>query len=175
MAELPDITRIACDRALRRLAEGDMDALETIYHKLGRKIFMTAFSVLGDTHAAEDIMQDTFVRLAASAGGYREGSNAVAYILTVTRNLAITALEKRKREYPAEEIFGSDAAEEESLPLRELEALRTLTEDDRQIVILKLDAGMKHRDIAALLGITPAACEKRYQRALERLKAYYKM
>ena len=175
MAELPDITRAACDRALRRLAEGDMDALETVYHKLGRKIFMTAFSVLGDSHAAEDIMQDTFLRLAASAGSYREGSNAVAYILTVARNLAITALEKRKREFPAEELFGADAAEEDSLPLRELEALRTLAEEDRQIVILKLDAGMKHRDIAALLGITPAACEKRYQRALERLKAYYKM
>ena len=173
MAELPDITRAACDRALRRLAEGDTDALETVYHKLGRKIFMTAFSVLGDTHAAEDVMQDTFVRLASSAGSYREGSNAVAYILTVTRNLAITALEKRKREYPAEEIFGSDATEEDSLPLRELEALRTLEEGDRQIVILRLDAGMKHRDIAALLGITPAACEKRYQRALKKLKVFY--
>ena len=173
MAELPDITRAVCDRALRRLAEGDMDALEIIYHRLGRKIFMTAFSVLGDTHAAEDIMQDTFLRLAASAGSYRTGNNAIAYILTVTRHLAIDALAKKKREVPAEELFGADAAEEDTLPLRELEALRTLTEDDRQIVILKLDAGMKHRDIAALLGITPAACEKRYQRALGKLKEYY--
>ena len=173
MAELPDITRAVCDRALRRLAEGDMDALEIIYHRLGRKIFMTAFSVLGDTHAAEDIMQDTFLRLAASAGSYRTGNNAIAYILTVTRHLAIDALAKKKREVPAEELFGADAAEEDTLPLRELEALRTLPEEDRQIVILKLDAGMKHRDIAALLGITPAACEKRYQRALGKLKEYY--
>ena len=127
MAELPDITRAACDKALRRLAEGDMSALETVYHKLGRKIFLTAFSVLGNTHTAEDVMQDTFLRLAGSAGGYRAGSNATAYILTVTRNLAINELEKRKREFPAEELFGADAPEEDTLPLRELEALRTLS------------------------------------------------
>ena len=173
MANLPDPTRAACDRALRRLAEGDMSALETVYRKLGRSIFLTAFSVLGDTHAAEDIMQDTFLRLASSAVGYRAGSNAVAYILTIARNLALNALEKRKREFPAEELFGADTAEEDSLPLRELEALRILPEDDRQIVILKLDANMKHRDIAATLGITPVACEKRYRRALEKLKNYY--
>ena len=172
MAELPDITRAVCDRALRRLAEGDMNALETIYHKLGRRIFLTAFSVLGDTHAAEDVMQDTFLRLAEYARGYRPDSNAVAYILTVTRRLAIDAQEKRKREFSAEEVFGA-VRDEESLPLRELEALQSLSEEDRQIVILKLDGRMKHRDIAALLGITPAACEKRYQRALAKLKVYY--
>ena len=108
MAIIPDLTRTACDRALKRLAAGDVSALETIYHQLGRKIFMTAFSVLGDTHAAEDVMQDTFLRLTEYAHAYREEGNAVAYILTVTRRLAINELEKRKREFPAEEIFGAD-------------------------------------------------------------------
>ena len=75
MAELPDITRAACDRALRRLAERDMDALETVYHKLGRKIFMTAFSVLGDTHAAEDVMQDTFARFKGRFTHPSKGAN----------------------------------------------------------------------------------------------------
>lgn len=173
MTVIPDLTRIACDRALQRLAQGDTEALEIIYHKLGRKIYMTAYAVLGDTHAAEDVMQDTLLRLTEYAHAYRAGSNAVAYILTVARRLAIDTQQRRAREFPAEEIFGSDATEEDSLPLRELEALRTLEEGDRQIVILRLDAGMKHRDIAALLGITPAACEKRYQRALGKLKEYY--
>ncbi|MBQ7322460.1 MAG: sigma-70 family RNA polymerase sigma factor [Clostridia bacterium] len=173
MTVIPDLTRTVCDRALKRLAEGDIDALETIYHRIGRKIFITAFSVLGDTHAAEDVMQDTFLRLTEYAHAYREEGNAVAYILTVTRRLAINELEKRKREFPAEEIFGANSSAEDALPLRELDALRTLPEEDRQIVILRLDTGMKHRDIAALLGMTPAACEKRYQRALKKLKDYY--
>ena len=174
MTVIPDLTRTACDRALQRLAQGDTEALEIIYHKLGRKIYMTAYAVLGDTHTAEDVMQDTFLRLTEYAHTYRAESNAVAYILTVTRRLAIDAQQRRARELPAEEIFGGDTSEADGIPMRELEALRTLTEEDRQIVILRLDAGMKHRDIAALLGITTAACEKRYQQALERLKAYYR-
>ncbi len=167
-----DMTRAACDKAMKRLADGDRDALEVIYHRLGRRIFLTAFAVLGDTHAAEDIMQDTFLRLIEHAHAYRAGSNSVAYILTIARRLAMDAGERRRREFPAEEIFGGDDVEE-ALPMRELEALRLLGEEERQIVILRLDSHMKHRDIAALLGITPAACEKRYQRALEKLKTYY--
>ena len=46
-----------CDRALSRLANGDMSALEDIYHQLGRRIYMLALSILRDTHSAEDIMQ----------------------------------------------------------------------------------------------------------------------
>jgi len=169
------LTRTACDRAMQRLAQGDMDALETIYHKLGRNIFLTAYSILGDTHTAQDVMQDTFVKLAATAQNYRADSNAVAYILTVTRNLAIDECNRRKRETPQEELFDADAATpaEEPVPFAELEALQLLSEEDRRLVILKLDGGMTHRELAKLFGITPAACEKRYRRALEKLKPYY--
>ena len=131
MTVIPDLTRIACDRALQRLAQGDTEALEIIYHKLGRKIYMTAYAVLGDTHAAEDVMQDTLLRLTEYAHAYRAGSNAVAYILTVARRLAIDTQQRRAREFPAEEIFGGDTAQEDGIPMRELEALRTLEEDDR--------------------------------------------
>ena len=148
------------------------DGLEVIYEKLGRRIYLLALSVLRDGAAAEDVMQEVFLRLASSTGSYREGSNASAYILTVTRNLAIDALNRRKREAPSE-IPEDIAADNESPSLRALEALSLLGEDERQIVILKLEGGMKHRDIAPIIGIGTAACEKRYRRALEKLKKYY--
>ena len=60
------------------------------------------------------------------------------------------------------------------MPFSALEALRILDGEERQIVTLKIEGGLKHREIAAMLGITQAACEKRYRRALEKLKQYYK-
>ncbi len=161
-----------CDRALCRLAGGDMSALEDIYNKLGRRIYMLALSILRDTHSAEDIMQDTFVKLAAEARAYRKGSNATAFILTVTRNLSLNLLKKQRREQSSE-VIPDRIDESEAPPLVALEAMSLLDEQERQIVILKLDGGMKHRDIAAVLGITPQACQKRYRRALEKLKPYY--
>lgn len=160
-----------CDRALCRLADGDMSALEDIYHILGRRIYMLALSILRDTHAAEDIMQDTFVKLAAEARAYRKGSNAIAFILTVARNLAINLHNKRRRECPTDTV--PDVAEPDSPSISALEALSLLDETERQIVVMKLDCGMKHKQIAQIVGLSEDACQKRYRRALEKLKPYY--
>ena len=169
-----------CDDALIRLANGDMEALTVIYNKLGRRIFMLAFSILHDKESAEDVMQDTFLRLAREAHTYKGKSNAVAFILTVTRNLSLDVLAKRRREASYErpiesgEEIADDSADFYSEKLGELRALRLLDNDERQIVVMKLDAKMKHRDIAKILSISEEACQKRYRRALEKLKAYYK-
>ena len=56
----------------------------------------------------------------------------------------------------------------------EILALRSLDDDERQIVVMKLDAKMKHKDIALILGLSEDASQKRYRRALEKLKAYYR-
>ena len=166
----------ACDSALCRLAEGDTEALTVIYNTMKRRIFMLAFSILREESAAEDVMQDTFLKLATEAHAYRPGSNAVAFILTVTRNLSVNLLHKRRREIPCAEIGEdmADAAEPDPRPFHALEALSLLDESDRIIVILKLDCGMKHRAIGAFLGISEDACRKRYKRALNRLKTYYR-
>lgn len=160
-----------CDRALCRLSDGDMSALEDIYHILGRRIYMLALSILRDTHAAEDIMQDTFVKLAAEAHAYRRGSNAIAFILTVARNLAINLHNRRRRECPTDTV--PDIAEPDSPSLAALEALSLLDEFERQIVVMKLDCGMKHKQIAQIVGLSEDACQKRYRRALDKLKPYY--
>ena len=162
-----------CDRALCRLASGDMSALEDVYHKMGRRIYLLALSILRDTHTAKDIMQDTFVKLAEKAHAYRPGSNAIAFILTVTRNLSLNLLERRRREYPTEHIPQAD--DNHSPSLAALEALALLDETERQIVVLKLDGDMKHKQIAELLGISTEACQKRYRRALDKLKPYYEL
>ncbi len=163
----------ACDAALRRLANGDMSGLEEIYDTLGRRIFVLSLSILRDPYSAEDIMQDTFIKIAAGASGYRPGSNAAAFILTVTRNLSFNLLRRREREFSSDIIPDPAAPEPEQIPFRALDALSLLDEEERQIVTLRLDCGMKHREVAELLGITTAAAEKKYRRALVKLKKYY--
>ena len=172
------LTRTACDRALCRLAEGESEALTVIYEQLGRRIYLLALSILQDTHAAEDVMQDTLLRLAqGGARSYAPGTNSVAFILTVTRNLALTALNRRERECPGDTI-PEDATPcftaPDSEPMQALPVLEGLDSEERQIVLLRLEYGMKHREIAALLGITTAACEKKYSRAAAKMRAWYR-
>jgi len=166
-----------CDKALTRLAMGDMDALSVIYEELGRRIFLICLSVLGDKESAEDAMQDTFLRLASEAARYKSETNASAFILTVARNISLNILSKRKREIKLTQSLATDNCSDNNAEFTNcigaLEAIRRLDEQERQIVIMKLDGKMKHRDIAALLGISEAACQKKYRRALEKLKRFY--
>lgn len=169
--------RAACDHALRQLSEGDNEALAVLHERLGRRVYLLALSILRDPHAAEDILQDTWLRLSqGGARSYTPGTNPEAFILTVARNLALTALTRRARELPSEIPEGAEphltTADEE--PMSALPVLEELDTEERQIVLLRLEYGMKHRDIAALLGITTAACEKKYSRAAAKMRAYYK-
>lgn len=169
--------RHACDRALRQLAEGDHDALTVLHERLGRRVYLLALSVLRDPHAAEDILQDTWLRLLqGGARHYTPQTNPEAFVLTVARNLALTTLDRRTRELPSE--IAEDAAPHlttpDSEPMSALPVLDTLDREERQIVLLRLEFGMKHRDIASLLGITRAACEKRFSRAAGKMRAYYR-
>ncbi len=169
-----------CDEALLVLAEGNMDGLVTIYNKLGRRIYMLAFSILREKEAAEDIMQDTFIKIAAEARAYKKNSNAVAFILTVTRNLSLNLLAKRRRDAKNQssiDLIGDVVDHSENISsanVASIPELSLLDDDERQIVVMKLDAGMKHKDIGALLSISEDACQKRYRRALEKLKNHYK-
>ena len=52
-------------------------------------------------------------------------------------------------------------------------ALGSLNEDERQVVMLHVESGMKFRKIADFLSITSDAAQKRYQRTVKKLKAYY--
>ena len=169
-----------CDEALQGLATGNMDSLVTIYNKLGRRIYMLAFSILRDKEAAEDIMQDTFIKIATEARTYKKNSNAIAFILTVTRNLSLNLLAKRRHDAKNQsslEDLGDVVDSSDHLTsacVATIPELSLLDDDERQIVVMKLDAGMKHRDIAALLSISEDACQKRYRRALEKLKKHYR-
>ncbi len=168
--------RHACDKALRHLSEGDSEALAVLHDRLGRRVYLLALSILRDTHAAEDILQDTWLRLAeGGARGYTPGTNPEAFVLTVARNLALTALNRRARELPS--VIAEDAEPDlttsDGEPMSALPVLDGLDTEERQIVLLRLEYGMKHRDVAALLGITQAACEKKYSRAAAKMRSYY--
>ena len=164
----------ACDKALSRVASGDTEALAIIYDVLGRKIYMLAYSILGNKADAEDVMQQTFVKLVTSSSGYKQGSDARSYILKTTKNLAINLWDKRNIQNEWVAPINEDIPFREEGEMSSLESLRILDEEERVIVVLRVDTKATHKEISALLGITPAACEKRYRRALKKLKEYYR-
>lgn len=83
--------------ALALISRNDEKGVGLLYELMGTKMLLCARAVLSDGSAAEDAVQESFVKIVENIRSYRNGSNAAAWVLTITRNVAITELRKRKR------------------------------------------------------------------------------
>lgn len=161
-----------CENALMRIAEGDTEALSVIYEKMGRMILSVANSVLCDRTEAEDVLQDTMCEIAKSCTRYQKNTNARAWILAIARNLALTRAKQRAKICQLDEnISASDDISNAIIRLDLDSALSKLSDSDREILCLRLETELSYKEISQLTGLTVAAAQKRYRRALDRLRA----
>ena len=134
-----------------------------------------ALSYVKKPQDAQDIAQDAFVRIWDSAPQYQSQGSPMGWILTVTRNLALMNLRSRGRESGLEEEqwlaipADTPSVSPEDRALLE-QALGTLEEQSRRIVLLHAVTGLKHREIAQLLELPLATVLSKYHRALKKLK-----
>ena len=163
------------DRLLNAVAQGDKDALGQLYHLTRGAVYAMALSVLKDPHEAQDVTQDAFVTVWQKAGSYKSQGSPMAWVLTVTRNLARMKLRQSARfgeltedEWNAIPAQAPNVTVEDRIVLQN--ALSRLSAQERQIVMLHAASGLKHREIAALLELPLSTVLSKYRRALEKLK-----
>ena len=157
------------------VAAGDQEALGQLYHHARTAVFGLALSILRHGHDAEDVTQDTFVRAWEKAEQYRPQGTPMAWLLAIARNLALMKLRERARtqDLPPEDwesfaIDSHDVTTEDRTVLTA--ALSTLSDEERQIIMLHVTAGLKHREIAQLLELPLSTVLSKYRRALSKLK-----
>ena len=160
---------------MARLAGGDQEALAELYHRTRTSVYGLALSYLKNQHDAEDVTQDAFVRAWENAHQYRPQGTPLAWLLTIARNLALMKLRERARtqDLPPEDwesfsIDSHDVTTEDRTVLTA--ALSTLSDEERQIIMLHVTAGLKHREIAQLLELPLSTVLSKYRRALSKLK-----
>jgi RNA polymerase sigma-70 factor (ECF subfamily) len=161
------------DELLAQVAGGDMRALEALYRRMRVQVFAVALAVTGDRGTAEDVTQDTFVRIYSAAPRYRPEAKALAWVLTIARHLALDAVRRRTREPlsgMANHGAAAPAGEPDRTRLDVVNALLQLGEVDRQIVVLHDLAGFTHVEVAAELGLPAGTVRWRYRLALARLR-----
>lgn len=87
----------ALDRLLQGVAGGDRDALAELYGRARTAVYALALSYLKNPTEAEDVTQDTFVQIWEKAPAYRSEGKALAWIMTIARNLALMRLRRQQR------------------------------------------------------------------------------
>ncbi len=160
---------------IAQIAAGSTEALASLYRQTNSSVYGFALSIVKNSADAEDIMQETYLRICSCAGGYSPQGKPMAWILTIVKNLALMKLRSQKPVSPLEDWDPPDGrdhfrASEDRIVLAA--ALRYLSDDERQILILHAVSGLKQREIASLLELKLTTVLSKYRRALKKLKSH---
>lgn len=167
----------AVEQCLCNLKHQDMKALEELYDRTSASVFAFALSVLKNAQDAEDVMHDLYVAVWAGAGKYTADGKPMAWIMTITRNLCLQKFrENRRKSDIPEEDWGAFIDDSRKMTPEDKviieECMKSLSDEERQIVTLHAVAGFKHREIAALLRMPLSTILSKYNRALKKLQKF---
>jgi RNA polymerase sigma-70 factor, ECF subfamily len=157
-----DASNRAVDQAVARAKQGDREALRFLYVRYADHIYGYVASIVRDDFEAEDVTQHLFAKLMTALPKYEPREVPFsAWILRVARNVAVDHMRQR-RAIPCEEVRELDDHEEDddasrhrSLGLRD--ALATLPEDQRQVVVMRHLVGLSPGEIAGRMGRTESS------------------
>jgi DNA-directed RNA polymerase specialized sigma24 family protein len=94
---------------LQRIQAGDEDALVALHAQFANLVFSVAQRILNDPMAAEEVTQDTFMRLWDKSHTYDpQKGQFIVWLLTITRRLAIDVLRQRGRQEPKQKLIFID-------------------------------------------------------------------
>ena len=163
------LVRSAVDRA----RDGDEQALRFLYLRYSGMVFSHVCSIVKDEHAAEDITQIVFARLAIRLQGYRASEAPFGtWVTRVAHNASIDHL-RAQRAVPCEEVRDADCSNEDVAPER-LEALRealaALPEIQRTVVVLRFVMGMSADEIGERLGRSEPAVHALQHKGRRRMR-----
>lgn len=169
----------ALDRLLLQVGRGDREAFARLYGLTRGAVYALALSLLRDAHEAQDVAQDVFVRVWESAPSYRPQGSPMAWLLTVTRNLALSRLRQSGRQVGlGEEEWNAIPAADPAVTPEDRQVLQAaldgLDSGERRIVLLHAISGLKHREIAQLLELPLSTVLSKYHRGLKKLRVQMK-
>jgi RNA polymerase sigma-70 factor (ECF subfamily) len=165
-----------------RLAAGDDHALVEVFDRLAPSVYGGALRVLGDSTAAQDVVQDVFVELWSHPGRYDPAAGSLRTYLTVlARNRAVDVVRSELRRVARQERNyrlapaapdGSACAEVMAAETASLvrAAVRLLPDSQRRVIELAYFQGLTCREVAVAVGIPEGTAKSRLRLALAKLE-----
>lgn len=158
---------------VRKIQGGDSEAFAKLYEETRRSVYYTAYSVCRDKYAAETIMQDAFVKFYENIGSVDAKHNPYAYLLTISRNLALNLVKREKSRVTVEpekvDYVKNDSTLARDDGLTEF-AARVLTEREFRVLMLCAVHKYKRHEVGKMLDMPTATVTWTYNKAISKLK-----
>lgn len=150
--------------------------LQQYYDKFQKAVFHTALGILKNASAAEDAMQEVFLKLIIIKRNENAISNIGAWLVTCTKNYCYNYLRNNKK-VVGDEYFPSETSNPEAIIQQTIffsDVLSKLETDERELFMLHVVGGLKHREIADILSLPQSTIRWKYANAVKKLKTILK-
>jgi len=174
-----------CDQELMaRLAGGDHESFHLLFLRHQKRVFRLAFRQTGNRLEAEEIVQETFVRLLRSAARYRAEASFETYLLTIATRLCLNAQARAYKRFEEPHrmdepriinVAASTPGPEDAALGNEIRSavrrvILSLPDEERMALVLFRFEGLSYEDAARAMGKTVSAVTSLLWRARERLR-----
>ena len=187
--------KLSDEKLLLRVAQGDKEAFQRLYQNTDKTIYGFILSILRNPQDAEEIMQETYLKIWTSAAGYKSQGKPLAWMFTIARNLCFDYQQRKKeagknlRSYEAEnengilkisentkniqqypDICGTDKMKEMEDYLYLKGLLNRLSQEVREVIILRAYEELKFKDIAKMMNCSLSTAKSRYRIGIQQMK-----
>lgn len=176
---------------MERFRDGDARAFETLLERHERKIFNFIFRFVRDRELANDLLQETFLRVVKNAKRYSRKAKFTTWLYTIARNQCIDALRRlqHRRHKSLDQPTGKDAdgptllervagkspdglerTDAHQISARVSAAIDELSEEQREVFVMREIMQLKFKEIADVVGTSENTIKSRMRYALENLR-----
>jgi RNA polymerase sigma-70 factor (ECF subfamily) len=170
---------------------GEVRSFEVLLSRHRKPVYNFILRFVGDKETAEDLLQDTFMRVIKSADTYRRQAKFTTWLYTIARHLCVDQSRRRKHRKHASLDAPLDASQEsgtllEVIPSKDLRsdrqsvnkelldhmqrAIATLSEEQREVFLMREFLDMPFKQIAEVVGVPENTVKSRMRYALEKLR-----
>lgn len=166
---------------VNKLANDDEVAFEVLFHKYKDKLYSFLIHLGNSASAAEDVLQDVFMKIWDRRTQLGDIDNFNAYLFRMAANQAINLMRRQSREikildelklYTIDENGTAQAMSEKEVQETLSKALATLPQQQYKVFMLSREHGLKYDDIAAEMGISAATVRNHMVQALKKIRVY---
>ncbi|MCK9537120.1 MAG: RNA polymerase sigma factor [Bacilli bacterium] len=162
------------EEIIEQFKKEDYSRFDQFYKLTNRQIYFTIIAVLKDQSLAEDVMQDTYLKILKYILSYQAGTNPLAWMMMIARNTAINVYNRRKRETlidPTEKIIVEKPEEEKDTETPLIDLMnKVLKPKEKELIVLHVINGLTHKEIAKLLKRPLGTVLWQYNRAINKLR-----
>jgi RNA polymerase sigma-70 factor (ECF subfamily) len=154
---------------------GDPEAFRALFEKYKDNVYSIALRYSGDAAAAQDIAQDTFLKLYSAIGSYRGESSFESWLYRMVVNSCFDLKRKTRRLAPlldevlsllrTPDLSALDEVLRSEMSARVQAVIQGLAPEHRIVVVLRYTQGLSYDEIAEILGCAPGTVASRLNRA----------